>query len=497
MGAPKLETRNITKIYPGTVALKDFSARFEGGEVHALVGKNGSGKSTAVKIFAGAVPPTSGSLWIDGKETILPSPQDAFLKGIATVYQELSSVPSLTVGENILMGRLPKRGAFIHWDTAFSQAQEILDSMGSRISARALVSELSVGQRQIVEIAKARSYHPSVIMLDEPTSALARTETENLFSAIKELKRHGVAILYVTHRLHELAQIADRVTVLRDGAQVGTVAISDASPAQIVQMMFGDVVHTIRPADLAVGSRTVLEVRRLSRGNAFHDVSFRLREGEILGIAGMLGSGRSELLRAVFGADRFDTGEVLVEGRLAVKPSPESMKRRGVAMTPENRKEEGLVQSLSTRENLCLANLERISRRGFIQRRTERQFVERQIRELEIKAPDVESPVATLSGGNQQKVVVGNWMNSSPKVVLFDEPSRGIDVNAKQQIFQIMWKLARGGISSIVVSTELEELLEVCHRIIVMRHGRVVQEVDPAAVSLGQLYTMAMGEWDQ
>jgi len=249
--------------------------------------------------------------------------------------------------------------------------------------------------------------------------------------------------------------------------------------------------------DLVPGSRTVLEVRGLSRGHAFRDVSFRLQEGEILGIAGMLGSGRSELLRAVFGADPFDEGEVLVEGRLAATPSPESMKRRGVAMTPENRKEEGLVQSLSTRENLCLANLGRISRRGFVQRRTERQFVERQIRELEIKVPDTESPVATLSGGNQQKVVVGNWLNASPKVVLFDEPSRGIDVNAKQQIFQIMWKLARGGISSIVVSTELEELLEVCHRIIVMRHGHVIGEVDPAAVTLQQLYTMAMGEWIQ
>ncbi len=274
------------------------------------MGKNGSGKSTSVKILAGSVPPTSGSLWIDGKETILPSPRDAFSRGIATVYQELSSVPSLTVGENILMGRLPKRGRFINWEAVFSRAQAILDSMGSRISARALVSELSVGQRQVVEIAKARSYHPSVIMLDEPTSALARAETENLFSAIRELKKCGVAILYITHRLHELAQIADRVTVLRDGAQVGTVEIADASPSRIVRMMFGEVVHSIRPAGLVAGSRTVLEVRRLSRGSAFHDVSFSLREGEILGIAGMLGSGRSELLRAVFGADRFDEGEV-------------------------------------------------------------------------------------------------------------------------------------------------------------------------------------------
>jgi ribose transport system ATP-binding protein len=492
-----LETRNITKVYPGTVALKDFSARFEGGEVHALVGKNGSGKSTAVKIFAGSIPPTSGSLWIDGKQTIIHSPQDAFSKGIATVYQELSSIPTLSVAENILMGRLPKRGRFIDWKQVFSYAQEILNSMGSPISAHAIVSELSVGQRQVVEIAKARSYHPSVIMLDEPTSALARAETESLFTALKELKKDGVAILYITHRLHELAQIADRVTVLRDGTQVGTVKIGEASPSSIVDMMFGEVAHKARPVDIAVGSRTLLEVRGLSRGSAFRDVSFRLREGEILGLAGMLGSGRSELLRAVFGADPFDEGEVLVEGRLAAAPSPESMKRRGIAMTPENRKEEGLVQSLSTRENLCLANLPRISRYGFVQRRTERQMVERQISELEIKVPDARSPVATLSGGNQQKVVVGNWLNTSPKVVLLDEPSRGIDVNAKQQIFQIVWKLARDGISSIVVSTELEELIEVCSRIIVMRHGRIIGEVDPTAVSVGQLYTMAMGDWVQ
>jgi ribose transport system ATP-binding protein len=495
MRASKLETRCLTKVYPGTVALKDFSVRFEGGEVHALVGKNGSGKSTAVKILAGSVAPTSGSFWIDGKQAVIHSPQDAFHNGIATVYQELSSVPSLSVAENVLMGRLPKRGSFIDWKRSYSLAQEILDSMGSKVSAHSLVGELSIGQRQIVEIAKARSYHPSVIMLDEPTSALARAETESLFAVINELKKAGVAILYITHRLHELAQIADMVTVLRDGVKVGTVAIAEASPSRIVDMMFGEVAHKARPSDLAAGSRILLEARGLTRSGAFHDVSFRLREGEILGIAGMLGSGRSELLRAVFGADPFDSGEVLVEGRLASSPSPESMKRRGVAMTPENRKEEGLIQSLSTRENLCLANLGRISRRGFIRQALERQIVERQIRDLEILVPDDRTPVATLSGGNQQKVVVGNWLNTSPKVILLDEPSRGIDVNAKQQIFQIVWKLARDGISSIIVSTELEELLEVCGRILVMRYGRIVGEVDPTAVSVGQLYTMAMGDW--
>jgi ribose transport system ATP-binding protein len=491
----KLETEQLTKYYPGTVALKDFSAQFQGGEVHALVGKNGSGKSTVVKIFAGAIKPTSGVIKIDGQAASINSPQDAFDNGIATVYQELSVIPSLTVGENILLGRLPKRKMFVNWDDVFSSAQAILDSTGaSNISAKALVRDLSVGQRQVVEIAKAYSFKPAVILLDEPTSALARHETESLFGVIHELKKKGVAILYITHRLQELNKIADKITVLRDGVRIGTIPIQEATPAKLVDMMFGGVVQKQRPTHLKVRKKPVLEVRHLSREHAFQDISFTLHEGEILGIAGMLGSGRTELLRAIFGADPFDVGEIIVEGKQVLNPDPVVMKMKGVALTPESRKEQGLVQMLSTRENLCLANLDRIvGKRGLVSKRIEQELVQSQIRNLQIKVPNLENPVSTLSGGNQQKVVVGNWLNTKPRVVLFDEPSRGIDVNAKQQIFQIMWNLSEEGISSLFVTTELEELLEVCHRILVMQHGSIVAEVVPEQTDLEQLYALAMG----
>ncbi|MHC4199968.1 MAG: sugar ABC transporter ATP-binding protein [Planctomycetota bacterium] len=489
---PKLRAIDIRKEYPGTVALDDVSVSFEGGRVHALIGKNGAGKSTLVKVLAGAVRPTSGRILVDGREVSLDAPSDAFDKGLATVYQELSLVPGLSVAENILLGRLPKRkdfaGIVIDWPETFARARSVLARMQVDIDVRREVSELGVAQQQIVEIAKGMSFDPSVMMLDEPTSALAQHETENLFKLIRKLAAGGVAILYITHRLQELKLIADSVTVLRDGRHVGTVEMAEATPEAIVHMMFGEVVPKERPADLAAGEAPVMQVRGLGREGKFHDVDFTLREGEVLGIAGMLGSGRTELLKAIFGAESFDRGEIVLGARRVRSATPARMKGLGLAFTPEDRKAEGLVQILSTRANICMAGLDRFVTTVASERAVAEEYVDR----LAIAVPDVESPVSSLSGGNQQKVVVANWLNTSPKVMLFDEPTRGIDVQAKQQVFQIMWDLSRRGIGSVFVSSELEELVEVCHRILIMKKGTIVGEVRPEDITADELTVRCM-----
>ncbi|MCY3023406.1 MAG: sugar ABC transporter ATP-binding protein [Planctomycetota bacterium] len=494
--ACQLQTENIRKEYPGTVALDNVSVSFDGGKVHALIGKNGAGKSTLVKIFAGAVQPTSGRILVDGQPVVLRSPRDAFAQGIATVYQEMSLVPGLSVAENILLGRLPHKkvlgASVIDWPAVFARARAVLDGMQVSLDVRRQVGDLGMAQQQIVEIAKAMSFNPSVIMFDEPTSALAQHETQTLFGLIRTLAAKGVVIVYITHRLQELPLIADTVTVVRDGRYIGTAAMAQATPQTIVQMMFGEVVQKERPADLKAGTEPVLQVRGLGQKGKFHDVNFTLYRGEVLGIAGMLGSGRTELLRALFGAEAFDAGEIVIGGRSVRTVTPSLMKDLGVAFTPENRKEQALVQILSTRANLCLASLDRISTLGFTTRRRERSVVNRLVARLSVRMPDTEQPVSSLSGGNQQKVVVGKWLNTEPRVILFDEPTRGIDVQAKQQIFQIMWDLSRQGISSLFVSSELEELLEVCHRILIMKKGTLRGEVQPGTLSVDELFVRCM-----
>lgn len=489
----QLEARGIRKEYPGTVALKDVSVRFDGGKVHALIGRNGAGKSTLVRILAGSTQPTAGQVLLDGEPVELRSPGDAFQRGIATVYQELSLVPGLSVAENILLGRMPRsRGPFIDWASTAEQAHAVLATMDVEMDVDVPVGRLGFAQQQTVEIAKAMSFRPSVLMLDEPTSGLARHETQSLFRLVRQLAEQGVAILYISHRLQELREIADRVTVLRDGDHVGTVEMKETTAGEIVHYMFGETVQKERPADLLAGREPVLQVRGLSRGDEFQDVNLALHRGEILGIAGMLGSGRTELLKAIFGALPFDDGEILVSEKTYEKVSPSEMKNLGLGFAPEDRKQEGLVQTQSIRSNLCLASLDRISSRGFLNRRRERRLIREQVDRLHIKAPDVEEAVSSLSGGNQQKVVVGKWLGTSLQVLLLDEPTRGIDLQAKQQIFQLMWNLSRQGIAVLFVSSELEELVEVCHRILVMKHGRIEQEVRPENTTADQLFVQCM-----
>lgn len=488
-----LRAEKITKIYPGTVALDKMSVAFESGLVHAFIGKNGSGKSTLVKVFSGAIQPTEGSFYLDEEKIVLKSPQEAFDRGIATVYQELSLIPGLTVAENILMGHLPMKGKMIDWKKTYAEAKKLLDDLQVNISPKETVANLSLWQCQMIEIVKAMSTNPKVLMLDEPTSSLANQEIELLFKMVRKLKEKDVIIIYISHRLQELWQIADTCTVLRDGIFIGKTVMKETTHTQLVNMMFGDVEIKTRPDDLKAGSKEVLKINQLTRKGKFQDVTFTVHENEIVGIAGMLGAGRTELLKSIFGADPFDSGSIVFYDEEIKNPNPVKMRDKGFALTPENRKEEGLVQIMSVYGNLCVASIPYLAKHKFIQKKKEKEYVDRQVRDLQIKVPDVKQSVLSLSGGNQQKVVVGNWLNTEPKIMFFDEPSRGIDVNAKQQIFQIIWEQSRKGISSIMVSSELEELLEVCHRILIMHEGKIIKEVFPEDVTVEELYALCMG----
>jgi ribose transport system ATP-binding protein len=496
MAALSLQAVEIRKEYPGTVALRNASLEFRGGTIHVLVGKNGAGKSTLVKILTGAVTPTSGTLLLNGSPIHLRTPADALRNGIHAVYQELSLVPDLSVAENILLGRLPQKlhalPGTIDWPVLYAHAGRHLHELGVNLDVHKPVRELSVAQQQLVEIAKAMSQDPAVLLLDEPTSALSRSETEHLFQLLRMLADRGVAMIYVTHRLQEIQSIGHVVTALRDGDVVGTFPAEQATPARLVEMMFGESVARGREVPPLGSPVPVMHVEGLSRGTAFSDVHFTLHRGEILGIAGVLGAGRTELLRAIFGADRATAGSVRFGDTTILPGSPEQMKRLGIALAPENRKDEGLVQILSTQANICLASLERIGCCGITTRRRDLAVAERRSREVDLVTPDMENEVSSLSGGNQQKVVLGKWLNTEPRVLLLDEPTRGIDVKAKRQIFQILWNLSKQGISSLVVSSELEELLDLCHRIIVMRGGRITGEIDPANSSLEQLFSQCM-----
>jgi ribose transport system ATP-binding protein len=489
-----LETKNISKRFPGTLALDNVSISFESGKIHALLGKNGSGKSTLVQIFSGAVSATSGKVFLDNEEMRFHDPVDAQKKGIATVYQDLSLIPGLTVAENIFIGRLPMKGVWVDWKTMRGNARLLLDELEIDISPDAIIHNLSVWQCQMVEIAKAMSLNPRVLQLDEPTSSLAQNEVQSLFKIIQTLKSKDVIIIYITHKLQELWQIADTCTVLRDGKFIGKEAIKNLNHRELIKMMFGDVEIKTRPADLKYQEDVVLKVNGLSDNIHFRDISFELHRGEVLGIAGMLGSGRTELLSCIFGAERSENGFVYLYGEKIDKRTPEVMNKMGVAMTQEDRKRMGINVNGKISDNLCYASLDRLGKGIVVNRKLENEYVNKQINGLAIKIADTNFLISSLSGGNQQKVVVGNWLNINPKVILFDEPSRGIDVNAKQQIFQIIWDQARKGISSIIVSTELEELLETCHRILIMKNGKITKDILPEETSVEDLYALCMEE---
>jgi len=486
--------RGIRKAYPGVVALDGVDLDLFAGEVHVLLGENGAGKSTLMKIISGAVARDAGEIRMKGAPVELADPRQAQALGIGIIYQEFNLVPQLTAGENILLGREPLRlPGVIDQRRLMREAQRQLDELGVAIDARAVVSRLSVAEQQMVEVAKALSLHARVLIMDEPTSALTAQEITELFAAIRRLRARGVAIVYISHRMEELFAIGDRVTVLRDGRPVGTRRIQETDMTELVRLMVGRDLKDHFPKQRAVVGDEVLRVERLRRDGVLHDINFALRRGEVVGLAGLMGSGRTELARALFGADAIDGGRVLVHGVERRIGSPREAIDLGFGFLTEDRKQQGLVLVLSVQENICLPSVGRWSRAGIVQTGRETEAAARRIAELRIKTPSPRQRVGHLSGGNQQKVVLGKWLCTDADILIFDEPTRGIDVGAKVEIYQLINQLAARGAAILMISSELPEILGLSDRILVMHAGRIAGEFAAADATQEKLLAAALG----
>jgi ABC-type sugar transport system ATPase subunit len=455
------------------------------GEVHALLGENGAGKSTLIKIMSGVHEPDGGTVELDGKPVRLGRPQDAQRAGIATIYQELLLFPELTVAENIFAGHAPRRRwGGIDWSLMRARAREILASLDIHdLNVDRTVGALSVGNRQRVEIAKALSQNARVLIMDEPTAALTETDVERLFAIVRLLKARGVGIVYISHRLVEVFELADRVTVLRDGRHVGTLEVPETREDELITMMVGRALDALFPKTAAEIGPPVLEVRGLSGRPQLRDIALTLHRGEIVGLAGLVGAGRSELAHALFGITPPDAGEILLDGRPVRIAGPRDAIRLGIAYVPEDRGQQGLVRPMRIRENASLAVLRRLAKGGFIDFPAEAELARSIIRQFGVRASGIEQAVGKLSGGNQQKVVLGKWLATKPRVLIMDEPTRGIDVGAKAEIHRLMSELAGQGLAILMISSELPEVLGMSDRVLVMRQGRLVAEFPRARAS--------------
>jgi ABC-type sugar transport system ATPase subunit len=496
---PILEIDNISKHYPGVRALQHVSMSVAVGEVRALLGKNGAGKSTLIKILSGATSPDEGEIRVDGAPVQIATPAAAFAIGIGTVYQEMSLVSGLTVAENILLGRWPlvnRTGVrIINRRELFREAQAALDMMGASLRPNTPVADLNVPERQIVEIAKALSFKPKVLVLDEPTSALPESEVEHLLKLVRQLAANGVAIIYVSHRLQEIPRVADSITVLREGRLIDTVPISAASPDVIAKMMIGEGwSKTFTHSSSAQSRKVILSAEKISVKGYLREVSFDLHEGEVLGIAGLLGSGRTELLESIVGMRKPDGGAVYMDGVRIKKPTPVVMRSKGVGLTPEDRKQKGLVMPLSVEQNLMMSSMDRISTNGMLSPSKSRELAREMVAKLSVATSGLNTLVSSLSGGNQQKVVIGKWLNAQARLLLMDEPTRGIDIQAKDQVYRLVRDLAQQGVGIIFVSSELEEVLEVSDRILILNHGRITAELPGAEAKLEQVLALTMTE---
>jgi ABC-type sugar transport system ATPase subunit len=482
-----LEMSGITKAFPGVRALDGVDLTLSAGSIHALIGKNGAGKSTLIKIVSGVYPPDAGTITIDGSRRRFANPANAIEAGIVVVHQELSLVPRMSVAENVFLGRWPRRNGRIDWVAMRAATRSILSPLDATISPDAIVGELGIAQQQIVEIGKALSRSPRVLVLDEPTSALPESDAGRLMEIVRDLARRGVGVVYISHRLAEVEALADHLTVLRDGRTVAATGMTGIDRRRMVALMLGEELAHTPPAAPSVREEVALSVRGLRRDNALRDVSFDLHKGEILGIAGLVGAGRTELARAIFGADRIDAGSIAVAGNIVRHPTPRRMRQLGVAFLPEDRRRQALLLGRSVRENLALAVLDRLRSGAFISKSKEAALIEELIATLHIAAANREADVRTLSGGNQQKIVMGRWLAIEPSVLILDEPTRGIDVQAKAQIFRILEELAARGLAIIFISSELEEVLLISHRVLTMARGRIVSDKPVRETDLGEL----------
>lgn len=498
---PLVELQNISKSYPGVKALDDVSISFYGGEVHAIMGENGAGKSTLMKILSGAQQPDEGRILVKGSESRFVDPMHSKRSGIGMIYQELTVLENLDVGRNLLLGAEPlTRLGLVDWAALYGRAQEILDEFNLQLDVKASLGTLSVGQQQMVEIARVASQKPRIIIMDEPTSALGREEEEVLFDLIKQLKDRNVAIAYVSHRMDEVFDLSDRITVLRDGRHIYTKGIDEVDRGSVIEAMVGRHVEEnygrlLERSDTS--DEIALEVKDLSDGRSFSSVSFTLGKGEVLGIAGLVGSGRTELFESIFGLRAYTEGTIVVDGNVVTGSSPRDRMDAGIAYVPEDRKRLGLVLAQSLAFNLSLAAIERVSRWGFRVPSIIEKLYEEWREQLGIRATSGSQIVETLSGGNQQKVLLAKWLARNPKVLVLNEPTRGVDVGAKSEVHRIIREVAGTGVGVVVISSELPEILTVSDRVLVMWRGAVTGNLRREEATEQAIVSLAFGETEQ
>ena len=475
---PLLTMKDITKSFPGVKALQAAGFSLQPGEIHFLLGENGAGKSTLMKILSGVYRKDSGEIWINGQLVEINSPRMAAAYGIGIIHQEMNLVPELTVWENIYLGReVTDIFGFIKSEVMIKQTAALLAKLGSDINPNGIISSLSIGEQQMVEIAKALSYETKILIMDEPTAALTERETKKLFQIVRQLASDGVGIVYISHRMEELFALSHRVTVLRDGTYVGTVETANITFNELIKMMVGRDITTRFPKQAATLGVEVLRVEGLCRGGQLEDISFSVRAGEVVGMAGLMGSGRTEVSRAIFGADPMEKGNIYLDGQKCTIKTPADAIRAGIGFITEDRKHQGLVLAMSVGENMSLASLNYFSEKGFINEQQENKMITDNINQLKIRTPDAAQLVKNLSGGNQQKVVIGKWLATYPKVLIMDEPTRGVDVGAKAEIYHIMNMLTAAGVGILMISSELPEILGMSDRILVMHRGRIAAEM--------------------
>ncbi|TCL54607.1 monosaccharide ABC transporter ATP-binding protein (CUT2 family) [Kineothrix alysoides] len=478
MGEYIVEVSGVSKGFPGVLALDNVNFNLKAGEVLALLGENGAGKSTLMKILSGIYEKDSGTIKVFGEEVHDMSPKKAQELGVAIIHQELNMCSHLTVAENIFLGREKTKSGILSDKEMEKQAKGILDKLNMDISPDTVVGDLAVSKQQMVEIAKALSTNAKILIMDEPTSALTSKEIDDLFRIIRQLKSEGCAIVYISHRLEELQHIVDRVTILRDGQYITSMDFGDTNLEEIIANMVGREIKEKFPRISCKKGKKIFEVKNLNAGKMVRDVSFELYEGEIVGIAGLMGAGRTETTRAIFGVDAKESGEIILDGKPITINKPMDAIRAGIVLAPEDRKKDGLCTKLSIRENIALPNLDIIcDKLGIVNRKKEKVMTQKAVSDLRIKTPNTEINAGSLSGGNQQKVVVGKWLARNSRVVIFDEPTRGIDVAAKVEIYNLMNELKRQGIGVLFVSSEMPEVMGISDKIIVMCDGKVTGEM--------------------
>ncbi|MDR1619325.1 MAG: sugar ABC transporter ATP-binding protein [Clostridiales bacterium] len=473
-----LEIEGLSKGFPGVQALDKVSFNVERGTIHALVGENGAGKSTLIKILAGIYRADAGNVTLNGQAIAFKTPHEARVAGISVVHQEMKLAEPLSVAENLFVGGiLTGRGNLVDWKEMRRRAKEIIDNLGVEIDVRAPVDSLTVAKKQIVEVCRAVNMNCKLMIMDEPSATLTDRELEILFGIAKKLRGEGITIIYISHRLDEIFNLADNVTVLRDGLMVNTVPVRDVTKRRLISMMVGRELGLEYPKEAAQIGDVLLEVKNLVRNGVLHDISFNVRQGEVLGISGLVGSGRTELARAILGIDKIDSGEVYVRGKKKLYRSFREAIKDGLGLIPEDRKTQGLVQIFSVKRNICMVSLDKIIKKGIVSARLEQQYGEEYAKKLRIMTPSMNTQVQYLSGGNQQKVVVTKWMMQNSEILFMDEPTRGIDVGAKTEIYHLINDLVKQGKTVIMISSEMPEILGMCDRIVILHEGKMVGEL--------------------